>query len=96
MNPSGERGSPLRNAFVQQSPVDRIKPFWDWVHAQAEAGLIKMPLEVHGEFTGDGLHVQWINDPDVKAKAHLHDIHWPAGHCAAMSREAGRPTPMSP
>lgn len=48
-------------------PVDRIKPFWDWVHAQAQAGLIKMPLEVHSEFTGDGLHVQWINDPDVKA-----------------------------
>ena len=48
-------------------PVDRIKPFWDWIHAQAEAGVIKMPLEVHGEFTGDDLHVQWINDPDVKA-----------------------------
>lgn len=48
-------------------PVDRIKPFWDWVHAQAQAGLIKMPVEVHSEFTGDGLHVQWINDPDVKA-----------------------------
>lgn len=48
-------------------PVDRVKPFWDWVHANAEAGSIKMPLEVLGEFTGDGLHVQWINDPTVKA-----------------------------
>lgn len=47
-------------------PVDRVKPFWDWVQAQAEAGLIKMPWEVHEEFTGDGLHVQWINEPDVK------------------------------
>ena len=28
-----------------------------------------------------------------KAKARLHDIHWPAGHCGAMSREAGRPRP---
>ena len=27
----------------------------------------------------------------AKAKAHPHDIHWPAGHCAALSREAGRP-----
>ena len=27
----------------------------------------------------------------AKAKGHLHDIHWPAGHCEAMSREAGRP-----
>ena len=26
----------------------------------------------------------------AKAKGHLHDIHWPTGHCAAMSREAGR------
>ena len=28
---------------------------------------------------------------EAKAKAHPHDIHWPAGHCAALSREAGRP-----
>jgi putative transposase len=27
----------------------------------------------------------------AKAKGYLHDIHWPAGYCAAMSREAGRP-----
>jgi|SRR6056297_3413575 len=48
-------------------PVDRVKPFWDWVQAQAEAGRIKMPWEIHEEFTGDGLHVQWINEVDVKA-----------------------------
>jgi len=59
-------------------PVDRIKPFWDWVHAQAEAGLIKMPLEVHAEFTGDGLHVQWINTPDVKAALVLDEAADPA------------------
>jgi hypothetical protein len=47
-------------------PVDRIKPFWDWVQAQGEAGLIKMPHEIHGEFTGTGLHVQWINQADIK------------------------------
>src|SRR6056297_2201241 len=54
-------------------PVDRIRPFWDWVHAQAEAGLIKMQVEVHAEFTGDGLHVQWINDPDVKSALVLNE-----------------------
>ena len=48
-------------------PVDRVKPFWDWVHAQAEAGFIKIPFEIHSEFTGGGLHVQWINDTDVKS-----------------------------
>lgn len=47
-------------------PVDRVKPFWDWVQAQAAAGPIKIPLEIHEEFTGDGLHVQWINEFDVK------------------------------
>ncbi len=26
----------------------------------------------------------------AKAKGHLHDIHWPAGYCAAMPQEAGR------
>ncbi len=29
-------------------------------------------------------------------KSDLRDIHWPAGHCAAMSREAGRPRPAPP
>jgi hypothetical protein len=47
-------------------PVDRIKPFWDWVQAQGEAGLLKMPHEIHSEFTGKGLHVEWINQQDVK------------------------------
>ncbi|MGJ8530029.1 hypothetical protein [Maritalea sp.] len=37
-----------------------------------------MPLEVHGEFTGDGLHVQWINDPDVKAALILDEAAEPA------------------
>ncbi len=29
----------------------------------------------------------------AKAKGQLHDIHWPSGHCAAMSREAGKQKP---
>lgn len=37
-----------------------------------------MPLEVFGEFTGDGLHVQWINDPDVKAALVLDEVADPA------------------
>lgn len=48
------------------------------MQAQAEAGSIKMPLEVHGEFTGDGLHVQWINDPDVKTALILNEAADPA------------------
>lgn len=59
-------------------PVDRVKPFWDWIRFKAEAGLIKMPLEVFSEFTGDGLHVQWINDPDVKAALVLNEAANPA------------------
>jgi hypothetical protein len=47
-------------------PVDRIKPFWDWLQAQGEAGRVKMPHEIHGEFKGTGLHVDWINQPHVK------------------------------
>jgi len=26
-----------------------------------------MPREIHQEFTGDGPHVEWIKDPDVKS-----------------------------
>ena len=59
-------------------PVDRIKPFWDWVYDQADAGLIKMPVEVHSEFTGNGLHVQWINEPEVKAALILDEVADPA------------------
>lgn len=50
------------------NPVDRIPQFWDWLLAQAEAGLVKMPYEIYGEFDGKyGLHVEWINSPEVKA-----------------------------
>lgn len=48
-------------------PVDRIPQFWDWLVEQGHAGLIKIPYEIHQEFHGDGLHVKWINEPDVEA-----------------------------
>jgi len=49
-------------------PVDRIPQFWEWLQKQGEAGLVKMPYEIHDEFDGKhGLHVEWITSPEVKA-----------------------------
>jgi hypothetical protein len=49
-------------------PVDRIPQFWDWPLEQAKSGLVKMPSEIYGAFDGQyGLHVEWINSPEVKA-----------------------------
>ena len=58
----------LIEAHTTFYPVDRIPQFWDWLVDQGAAGLIKMPCEIHQEFDGGhGLHVDWINDPTVKA-----------------------------
>lgn len=60
-------------------PVDRIPQFWEWLQAQGEAGLVKMPYEIHSEFEGrHGLHVEWINSPEVKAALLLEEDADPA------------------
>lgn len=57
----------LMDAHATFYPVDRIPQFWDWLVEQGTAGLIKIPYEIHQEFDGGkGLHVDWINSPDVK------------------------------
>jgi hypothetical protein len=60
-------------------PIDRIPQFWDWLVQQGTLGMIKMPYEIHKEFDGkEGLHVEWINDPDVKAAILLEEDADPA------------------
>lgn len=64
----------LMEAHATFYPVDRIPQFWDWLVEQGDAGHIKIPYEIHQEFDGgNGLHVEWINDPNVKAALLLNE-----------------------
>jgi hypothetical protein len=44
-----------------------VPQFWDWLLSNAENGLIKMPLEIHGEIaTADGPLAKWISTEATK------------------------------
>jgi hypothetical protein len=48
-------------------PIDRIKPFWDWLLAEAEAGRVQMPREIYDEVAkSPDLLGQWLRQPEVK------------------------------
>jgi len=48
-------------------PLDRVRPFWDWLLTEAEAGHVKIPLEICIEITpARGPLKDWINDSEVK------------------------------
>lgn len=69
----------LMEAHATFYPVDRIPQFWDWLVEQGNAGKIKIPYEIHQEFDGgNGLHVDWINEPNVKAALLLDENASPA------------------
>ena len=69
----------LMEAHATFYPIDRIPQFWEWLVEQGKAGLIKIPYEFHQEFHGkNGLHVEWINDSDVKAALLLEEDADPA------------------
>ena len=58
----------LIDAARDYYPVKRVPQFWEWILAQAKAGRIKLPDEIHGEVIegrGDDL-VDWIKLKDVK------------------------------
>ena len=57
----------LIRAHEDYYPLDRIPQFWDWLTAQASAGRVKMPLEIHDEIaTGTGVLKDWITSRHVK------------------------------
>jgi hypothetical protein len=39
----------LIRAHEDYYPVDRIPQFWAWLLTQAEAGAVKMPLQIYNE-----------------------------------------------
>lgn len=48
--------------------IEQVPPFWQWLQETAEAGLVKMPFEIHDEIAvSTGPLKDWITQPDVKA-----------------------------
>lgn len=58
----------LIRAHEDYYPIDRVPQFWSWVAEMAMAGLVKMPLEIHGEIAiSTGPLKDWICGASVKS-----------------------------
>ncbi len=48
-------------------PLDRIRPFWDWLLAKVKAGRVRTPREIYDEVAkSPDLLGQWLRQPEVK------------------------------
>jgi hypothetical protein len=57
----------LIRAHADYYPIDRIKPFWDWLLAVAEADRVKTPREIYDEVASSPDHLgQWLRRPEVR------------------------------
>jgi len=57
----------LIRAHGDYYPIDRIKPFWDWLLVEAEGGRVQMPREIYDEVArSPDLLGQWLRTPEVK------------------------------
>ena len=62
----------LITAHNNYYPVDSVPEFWDWILYQANAGLLKMPIETYEEIKFGGKDAQkdvlykWATDSEVK------------------------------
>lgn len=64
----------LIRAHADYYPIDRIKPFWEWLLAEAEAGQVKMPREIYDEVAkSPDLLGQWLRRPEVRKAVILAD-----------------------
>ena len=58
----------LIRAHEDYYPLDRIRPFWDWLISEASAGHVKMPFEIHDEIANArGPLKDWITEEEVKS-----------------------------
>jgi hypothetical protein len=65
----------LIRAHGDYYPIDRIKPFWEWLLGQAEAARVQMPREIYDEVAkSPDLLGQWLRRPDVKKAIILPDV----------------------
>jgi len=57
----------LIRAHGDYYPIDRIKPFWEWLRGMAEADRVKMPREIYDEVAkSPDLLGQWLRRADVR------------------------------
>lgn len=64
----------LIRAHGDYYPLDRIKPFWEWLLAKAEADSVKVPREIYDEIAkSPDILGQWLRRPDVRKAIILAD-----------------------
>ena len=64
----------LIRAHEDYYPLDRVRPFWDWLIAEAAAGHTKMPFEIYDEIaSASGPLKDWIAKSEVKDTLVLDD-----------------------
>jgi hypothetical protein len=64
----------LIRAHADYYPIDRIKPFWDWLLLMAQLDKIQMPREIYEEVAKSrDLLGQWLRRPDVRGAIILAD-----------------------
>lgn len=57
----------LIRAHEDYYPLDRVRPFWEWLAGEAVAGRAKMPFEIYDEIArSQGPLRDWIVDPDIR------------------------------
>jgi len=64
----------LIRAHGDYYPIDRIKPFWEWLLGMAEKDRVKTPREIYEEVAKSGdLLGQWLRQPEVRKAIILPD-----------------------
>lgn len=56
----------LIRAHADYYPIDRIKPFWEWLLGQADTARVKMPREIYDEV---GRPTSWASGSDSQRSA---------------------------
>lgn len=65
----------LIRAHEDYYPIDRIRPFWDWLVAEARSERVKMPLEIYNEISPpeENSLSSWIKDRKVSSALVLNE-----------------------
>lgn len=66
----------LIDAHRDYYPLDRVPPFWAWLVAHGEAGMIKIPDAIYRELlAGRGELSDWIHEPVTQSALRLSEDH---------------------
>ena len=65
----------LIRAHEDYYPIDRIRPFWDWLLEEAKSERVKMPLEIYNEINPpeENSLSAWIKDREVSSTLILNE-----------------------